>query len=134
MEPRISLITLGVEDVGTSVDFYTRLGFGEATQTSEYCAFFRLEGGLVLSLYRREHLFRETRLEDAGPRFNGVSFAHNTRSELEVDKLPVEVVGDVVVNRNRKVRARQRHRAAARVRLDLRRIQRKLRRVGHVVD
>lgn len=92
MEPRISVITLGVEDVGQSVEFYTRLGFGEATQTSGYCAFFQLAGGLVLSLYRREHIFRDTKLEDAGPRFNGVSFAYTAGSELDVDKLAASFV------------------------------------------
>lgn len=96
MEKRISLITLGVEDVTASSGFYTKLGFQEAdlgSETGDDVAFFQLAGGLVLSLYKRADLFRDAGIEDSGARFSGMTLAYNTRSQLEVDKLAAAFVG-----------------------------------------
>ena len=93
MEPRISLITLGVRDPALSAEFYTRLGFSRSQEASADVAFFQLAGGLVLALYRRSHLFRDAGIEDTGATFSGITLAHNTRSELEVDKLAAGFVG-----------------------------------------
>jgi catechol 2,3-dioxygenase-like lactoylglutathione lyase family enzyme len=93
MKQRISLITLGVDDVAGSADFYSRLGFRKAKEGNEDVAFFQLAGGLVLSLYRRAHLFRDAGIEDKGSSFGGVTLAYNTSSELEVDKLAAAFVG-----------------------------------------
>lgn len=93
MEPRISLITLGVDDPAAAAAFYTKLGFPRAPHGNDDVAFFQLSGGLVLSLYRRADLFRDAGLEDRGARFSSVTLAYNTRSELDVDKLAAAFIG-----------------------------------------
>jgi uncharacterized protein len=93
MQPRVSLITLAVEDIDTAAEFYTRLGFPKTKHGNEDTVFFQLGGGLVLSLYRRADLFRDAGIEDKGACFSGITLAHNTRSELAVDKLAAAFVG-----------------------------------------
>jgi uncharacterized protein len=81
MEPRISLITLGVADLPRSIAFYEALGWRRSLPDLTDTAFFQL-GGIILSLYPDLHT-------DAGvPAGRGpgaVSFAHNVRTEAEVD-------------------------------------------------
>ena len=53
MEPRISIITLGVNDLPRSVEFYRDgLGFPLVDENTESIAFFRTEG-TWLALYPR---------------------------------------------------------------------------------
>jgi catechol 2,3-dioxygenase-like lactoylglutathione lyase family enzyme len=86
MEPRLSLVTLGVADVARSRRFYEE-GLGwEASGTSvASTAFFQL-GPIVLSLYGRAALAEDSGLADRGsPAFGGIGLAHNVRSRAEVD-------------------------------------------------
>ncbi|MDT8895761.1 VOC family protein [Halomonas sp. I1] len=85
MQPRISMITLGVDDIERAVRFYEQgLGWPRLESPPEV-AFFTLNG-TWLGLYGREAL-----AEDVGvpagekPAFGGVSLAHNVASEAEVD-------------------------------------------------
>jgi catechol 2,3-dioxygenase-like lactoylglutathione lyase family enzyme len=86
MEPRLSLITLGVADVARSRRFYEALGWraSGASQAGEV-AFFP-GGGVVLALWGRADLARDAGLEDAGG-FGGVALAHNARTRAEVDAI-----------------------------------------------
>ncbi|MER7764517.1 VOC family protein [Streptomyces sp. NPDC097619] len=85
MEPRISLITLGVSDLGRARSFYEALGW--KGQTVEETVFFQA-GGLVLTLWDRGKLARDCGLEEHGPTgFGGIALAHNVRSAAEVDEL-----------------------------------------------
>jgi predicted lactoylglutathione lyase len=86
MEPRLSLITLGVADVARSWRFYEALGWraSGASQAGEV-AFFP-GGGVVLAPWGRVDLARDARLEDAGG-FGGVALAHNARTRAEVDAI-----------------------------------------------
>lgn len=91
MKPRISLITLGVEDLERSVTFY-RDGLGLPTQgivgkefESGAVAFFELEGGLRLALWPRTSLARDAELPLAPPSATGFALAHNVSSRAEVD-------------------------------------------------
>ena len=52
MEPRISLVTLGVSDVARSRRFYEALGWRASGASVEGTVFFQL-GGMALSLYGR---------------------------------------------------------------------------------
>ena len=88
MDPRISIITLGVTDLERATAFYTALGLPLAQTGSEGIAFFRM-AGTVLALYPHDKL-----AEDVGSRFvggttgfSGVTLAHNTRTKPEVDAL-----------------------------------------------
>jgi predicted lactoylglutathione lyase len=85
MEQRISLITLGVADLGRARSFYESLGW--EGQTVQETVFFQA-GGLGLALWARDKLALDCGVEDrpsAG--FDGIALAHNVRSPAEVDEL-----------------------------------------------
>jgi catechol 2,3-dioxygenase-like lactoylglutathione lyase family enzyme len=73
MKPRITLITLGVEDLERAVSFY-RDGLGFKTEgivgtESEYgaVAFFDLQAGLKLALWSRKSIARDTGIAVGSP-------------------------------------------------------------------
>jgi len=89
MEPRISLITLGVADVERSTEFYRALGLPVLDFENDDVAFFTLEG-TWLALYRRDLLAEEatagTVEPGAEPRgYGGFTLAHNVKSMESVD-------------------------------------------------
>lgn len=83
MEPRLSLVTLGVADVGRARRFYEALGFRASKAGTGDVAFFDA-GGVVLALYGRGALAGDAGVTNAPAGFRGVSLAHNVRSEIEV--------------------------------------------------
>jgi uncharacterized protein len=91
VEPRLSLLTLGVDDVARSRKFYEALGFVASGPANDDVAFF-MAGGIVLSLYSRASLLRDTGLSDDKPGFAGITLAHNVRSEPEVAAVLAEAV------------------------------------------
>lgn len=85
-ENRISIITLGVEDVSKSVDFYQDgLGFQLAKQLDNWAIF--LTAGSRFALYPRELLAEDIGegYPTEGSGFGGITLAHNTRSREEVN-------------------------------------------------
>ena len=85
MEQRVSLITLGVDDVARSRAFYEALGW--LGQEVEATVFFQA-GGIAVVLWGREKLAADAGIEDSGiERFGGVALAHNVRSAAEVDEI-----------------------------------------------
>ncbi|HYF35413.1 MAG TPA: VOC family protein [Prosthecobacter sp.] len=101
MEPRISLLTLGVSDLARSVRFYRDgLGFPTKFEEGGPVAFFS-NGGTRLALYPLEHL-----AEDIGAGvpaefypFCGITIAHNTRTKAEVAQVlaQAETAGGKIV-------------------------------------
>jgi hypothetical protein len=92
MEPRLSLVTLGVKDIARSRAFYERLGFKASSAGNESVAFFDT-GGVVLALFGHAALAEDAGLApDDPPVFRGMSLAHNVRSRENVDKVMVEAV------------------------------------------
>jgi uncharacterized protein len=91
VEPRLSLLTLGVDDVARSRRFYEALGFVASGPANDDVAFF-MAGGVVLSLYSRASLLRDLGLSDGTPGFAGITLAHNVRSEAEVAAVLAEAV------------------------------------------
>ena len=89
MRPRISMITLGVDDLARSIAFYERgLGLPRMESPPEV-AFFTLNGSW-LGLYGRAALAEDAGA-DAGPAgFAGFTLAHNVHSEAEVDAVMAE--------------------------------------------
>jgi uncharacterized protein len=73
MEQRISLVTLGVEDLASARAFYEALGWGGARQPDDEVCFFQA-GGMVFGLW--------TALGGHGA--PGIELAHNVRSAEEV--------------------------------------------------
>ena len=91
MEPRLTLVTLGVDDVARARAFYEALGFKAGSASQESTAFLDA-GGVVLSLYGRAALAEDATVADSAPGFSGIALAHNARSEAEVDRVLKEAV------------------------------------------
>ena len=91
MQPRLSLVTLGVADVAAARAFYERLGFKASAASQEGVAFFAA-GGVVLGLFGRAALAEDAQVADSAPGFSGVALAHNVSSEAEVDAVLAEAV------------------------------------------
>jgi len=91
MKPRVSVITIGVDDLERSLRFY-RDGLGLKTEgiigtEFEYgaVAFFDLEAGLKLALYPRSSLAHDSTLPIGQPSATELSLGHNVSSKQEVD-------------------------------------------------
>jgi uncharacterized protein len=85
MEPRISIITLGVSDLARSVKFYRDgLNLPSTYKEGEGIAFFQLKG-TWLALYPSEALAEDACLPATRSRFGGVTLAHNVASKAEAD-------------------------------------------------
>ena len=85
MDQRVSLITLGVEDLKRSRSFYHQLGWHG--QEVEETVFFQA-GGSAVVLWSREKLAADCGISDeASGGFDGVTLAHNVRSTTEVDDI-----------------------------------------------
>lgn len=92
MEPRISIITLGVSDLARSVIFYRDgLGLPTTFKEGEGIAFFQLSG-TWLALYPREALAEDACLPSERSRFGGVTLAHNVRSKAEAEAVIAEAL------------------------------------------
>jgi catechol 2,3-dioxygenase-like lactoylglutathione lyase family enzyme len=87
MEPRISLITLGVADVQRSWAFYEALGW-EGGSPDDDVVFFQA-GGMVVALWSRAKLAADSVVVDSGG-WGGITLAHNVRSPAEVDAVLAE--------------------------------------------
>lgn len=83
MEQRISLITLGVRDLGRAKTFYAALGWTPHPDTPDDVAFYQA-GGMVLALWSRSELAEDSAVSDTGG-WGGTTLAYNTRSREEVD-------------------------------------------------
>lgn len=87
MEPRISIVTLGVTDLEQSVGFYRDgLGWETSYKTGEGIAFFKTMG-TVFALYPIDQLANELPDADFAPKAGacGITLAHNCRERAEVD-------------------------------------------------
>jgi len=86
MNPRISMITLGVRDLAVSVRFYEQgLGFPRMESPPEV-AFFTLHG-TWLGLYPRDALAEDANVSPQGDGFEGFTLSHNVSSETAVEKV-----------------------------------------------
>lgn len=105
MKPRITLITLAVDDLERSVRFY-RDGLGLKTEGivgTEFehgaVAFFDLQAGLRLALWPRQSLSHDSGLPIGAPSPTEFCVAHNVATKSEVDAVMDEAraAGAVVV-------------------------------------
>lgn len=99
MKPRITLITLGVEDLERAVRFY-RDGLGMRTEgivgtAFEHgaVAFFDMERGLKLALWPRNSIAHDTGLAASGPSPTEFTIGHNVSSKGEVDAVMAQAEG-----------------------------------------
>ncbi len=83
IEQRVSLVTLGVSDLGRARRFYEALGWSTAAAPNDDVVFFQA-GGMILALWGRVQLAEDSGVEDDGG-FGGITLAHNVRSPEAVD-------------------------------------------------
>jgi len=86
MQPRLSLVTLGVSDLGASRAFYEAWGWKASSASQPGVAFFQANG-LALALFGRTDLARDAGVEDRPTGFAAVTLAYNTRSKQEADEV-----------------------------------------------
>ncbi|HEV7252566.1 MAG TPA: VOC family protein [Mesorhizobium sp.] len=86
MEPRVSIVTLGVSDLDRAKAFYEALGLKPGMVVEGDVAFFQM-GGLILGLWMREKLAADIGSDGFAGGPAPVALAYNTRSEAEVDAL-----------------------------------------------
>lgn len=93
MKPRITVITLGVDDVAKSVAFYRDgLGFategilGDEADENGQVAFFDLQAGLKLALYGRRFLAKDARIPQGPSSSTEFSLGHNVASKQAVNE------------------------------------------------
>jgi predicted lactoylglutathione lyase len=86
VEQRVSLISLGVEDLARSKAFYGALGW--AGQEVEETVFFQA-GGSAVVLWGRDKLADDAAVDPPSQRagFGGMALAQNVRSREEVDEI-----------------------------------------------
>lgn len=83
MEQRVSLITLGVQDMDRSASFYEKLGWQRVPSQDGVIAFDLI--GQTLGLYPKDMLAQELGIPaDAIGGFSGITLAHNVRTKSDV--------------------------------------------------
>ena len=83
MEQRVSLVTLGVADLGRARSFYEGLGWSSSGDVADDVVFFQA-GGMVVALWSRVELAVDSAVEDTGG-WGGITLAHNVSSPAAVD-------------------------------------------------
>jgi uncharacterized protein len=90
MEPRVSLITLGVSDLERAQRFYETLGWKRAKASVAGEVAFYQAGGLALGLWSWRSLAEDARVSADGSGFRRIALAQNVRTKDEVDELLAE--------------------------------------------
>src|SRR5438876_12439486 len=85
MKSAISLITLGVEDLERSFNFYTKtIGWKTTSKLDDGVIFFQLLG-IIFGLWPRTELAKDSGLTSKAGGFPRFSLAQNLSNEQEVD-------------------------------------------------
>lgn len=99
MKPRISVLTLGVDDLERSLSFY-REGLGlksEGIIGKEFehgaVAFFDLQSGLKLALWPRRSIAHDSGIKQMPESPTEFTLGHNVNSQEEVDKVMTQAKG-----------------------------------------
>src|SRR5512142_131603 len=96
MKPRITMITIGVDDLERSLKFY-RDGLGLPSRGivgTEFehgaVAFFGLQGGVKLALFPRGDIARDANVPQGHASVTEFTIAQNVNSKAEVDAIMAE--------------------------------------------
>ena len=99
MDPRISVLTVGVDDLEAAVRFY-RDGLGLKTEGiigREFehgaVAFFELQSGLKFAIFSRDSIAHDSGLPKSPRSPTEFTIGHNVRSEEEVDAVMAQAMG-----------------------------------------
>ena len=86
MRQKLNLITLGVDDLEKSLNFYEKgLGWKKSDKSMEDLALFPL-GGKTLALYPRQALADDATLEYQPSEFSGLTFSYNPNPKKKLTK------------------------------------------------
>ena len=88
MDQRLSLITLGVDDVKRARSFYETLGWKTAADAGDDVVFFQARG-MIIALWDRASLAKDSCVTDGGG-WGGVTLAYCVNSPAEVDTVIAE--------------------------------------------
>jgi catechol 2,3-dioxygenase-like lactoylglutathione lyase family enzyme len=83
VDQRVSLITLGVADLGRAREFYCALGWQTRAEPGDDVVFFQA-GGMIVGLWDRGRLAEDSGVEDSGG-WGGITLAQNVATPGEVD-------------------------------------------------
>ncbi len=106
MKPRITVITLGVDQLERSLSFY-RDGLGLPTEGitgAEFengaVVFFHMHDNLLLALYPRKSLAKDAKIPSSLPSPSDFSIGHNVLSKQEVDAIMqrAEAAGAIITD------------------------------------
>jgi len=95
---RISMLSLGVEDLAKSTQFYQALGWVKSPKSQEKISFMK-GNNIVLGLYGRASLAQDAGVDNAPTGFSGIALALNLPSKTDVDnfaKLAVAAGGAII--------------------------------------
>ena len=105
MRQKLNLITLGVDDLERSLNFYEKgLGWKKSDKSIDDFALFPL-GGITLALYPRQELAKDATLQYQPTEFSGMTISYNAKSEKEVDEVLEQVakLGATIIKPAQKV-------------------------------
>src|SRR5262245_20531966 len=99
MEPRVSLVTLGVADLERSRAFYEALGWWSDSRPEDGVVFFQ-SGSMVFGLWSRTELAKDSEVADGGG-WGGITLAYNVASPADVDAFlaKAEAAGGTIARR-----------------------------------
>jgi catechol 2,3-dioxygenase-like lactoylglutathione lyase family enzyme len=83
VDQRVSLVTLGVRDLGRARAFYEALGWRSGAAPADDVVFFQA-GCMVVALWGRAELAEDSAVEDSGG-WGGITLACNVSSTEQVD-------------------------------------------------
>ncbi len=93
MDQRISIVTLGTDDMARAVAFWEAMGWPRRAKAFTAIAMFQA-GGLAFAIYPFDKLAKDCGMTDRGPGFGGFTLAHVVGSEAEVDALLANAVAN----------------------------------------
>lgn len=92
MEPRLNIVTLGVQDLEKAIAFYREgLGWPQSSASVGDFAIFKLSTGTALALYPRRLLAEDAGIKDNGG-FGGITLAQNVTDRKSVDLVLAQAV------------------------------------------
>jgi len=91
MNAQVSIITLGVRDLGRAKTFYAdRLGWPVHAEEGDWVCFILVGGSTAFALYPWDLLAEDADVAADGRGFRGVTLAYNVRTEERVDEVLAE--------------------------------------------
>jgi len=93
MDQRISIVTLGTDNMARAVAFWEAMGWPRKARKFDAIAMFQC-GGMAFAIYPFDKLAEDCGMTDRGPGFGGFTLAHNVGSKAEVDELLARAVAN----------------------------------------